>query len=159
MERVNKLISDPVFQEYMDKIAGDEEERAFCRHTLDHALTVARITYAYLLERHSPLSKEVVYGAGLLHDIGRFIEYETGKDHAESGAELAEPLLERATFTPEERKIILRAIREHRKDPGEKLSELGRALALADDWGRNCRSCKAQKGCYKFDPAMLKLIY
>lgn len=159
MERVNKLMRDPAFQEYMNRIAGHEEERAYCRHTFDHALTVARIAYAYLLERHSPMAKEVIYAAALLHDIGRFVEYETGADHAAAGAELAGPLLERAAFAQEEREIIRQAIREHRKGPGDELSVLGRALALADDWGRDCRSCQAQKDCHKFDPALLKLTY
>ena len=37
-----------------------------------------------------------------LHDIGRWRQYETGEDHSIIGAEMAEEILGRAVFSPQE---------------------------------------------------------
>ncbi len=159
MERINQIVNSAFFQESMRKTASYERTRSYCKHGMDHALTVARIAYIYLLERRSSLSKEIIYGAALLHDIGRFVEYETGQDHAEAGARLARPLLEEAGFDEGEIETMVQGIREHRQHGKEGLSPLGEALALADDWGRDCWACESQNDCYKFGPHMLKIEY
>ena len=145
----------------MQKTGTAERERRYCRHGYEHGLAVARIAYAYLLEQGTgELNKEAVYAASLLHDIGRWLEYADGRDHALAGAELAGPLLAQCHFTSQEQGIIVRAIQEHRQDPGnQSLSPLGRALALADDWARDCRNCASQAGCYKFNVDMTRLEY
>lgn len=160
LSRVNKLIDHPLYENYMQKITEAETQRAYCKHGFDHSLAVARIAHAYLLEQGEPsVSKEVIYAAALLHDIGRWVEYETGEDHAQASAALARPILDEGGFKPDEIKIIETGIREHRAHAGENLSVLGRALALADDWARDCRGCEAKKDCYKFSPEMLQIIY
>ncbi|CEO89115.1 HD domain-containing protein [Syntrophaceticus schinkii] len=88
---------------------------------------MSRITYILALESGrffnliednnlsgAQAAKEVVYAAGILHDIGRWRQYETGEDHSVIGAELAAEILERTNFTPQEIRVITRAIREHR---------------------------------------------
>ncbi|MDR3543184.1 MAG: HD domain-containing protein [Desulfosporosinus sp.] len=144
----------------MEKINGLEKERRFCKHSFEHGLSVARVAYAYMLEtREVILPKEVVYAAGFLHDIGRWVEYQTGEDHAEASARLALPLLEACRFSSEDIQVIVQGIREHRRHPGDNLTPLGEALALADDWARDCRHCSAQTLCYKFDDAMKQIMY
>ena len=71
MDRVNRIWRHPVYQEHYKKIQELESERIFCRHTPEHFLDVARLMYIYALEEHLELSKELIYAAALLHDIGR----------------------------------------------------------------------------------------
>lgn len=153
--RVNRIVEHPLFQEYSARNALAETQRRFCRHGFDHGLAVARIAYIVLREEdNTSLSKEIIYAAGVLHDQGRWREYETGEDHADIGSELVKPILKDAGYSPEETEIIVQAIREHRRDPESGLSPLGRALAYADDWARDCRSCRSQASCYKYSQEM-----
>nr|WP_236006098.1 HD domain-containing protein [Paradesulfitobacterium ferrireducens] len=159
MKRVNDLIDHPEFQRHLEKTEEMERERKFCKHGFEHGLAVARIAHAYLLEKGTKPEREVVYAAGLLHDIGRWLEYETGKDHALASAELARPILAACGFSGSEIGIIEQGIREHRLHGQPGLSALGEALALADDWARDCRSCTARADCYKFGDSMLRITY
>ncbi len=160
LPRVNELIDNPVFENYMIKIEEAEKERRYCKHGFDHGLAVARIAHSFLLEQGlTSLSKEVIYAAALLHDIGRWVEYQTGEDHAQVSATLALPILEECGYNSEEIEIIVKAISEHRAHADESLSMLGRALALADDWARDCRQCKAKNGCHKFSERMMQIVY
>jgi Predicted HD superfamily hydrolase len=144
----------------MEKIEVLEKERRFCKHGFEHGLNVARIAYAFILEKGELIiPKEVIYAASFLHDIGRWIEYETGEDHAEVSARLAIPLLEISGFRLEEIQVILQGIREHRRHQEDDLSPLGEALARADDWARDCRHCTAQTQCYKFNQSMKQIMY
>ncbi|SPF54202.1 conserved hypothetical protein [Candidatus Desulfosporosinus infrequens] len=160
MARVNQLLEHEDYNCYMEKISGLEKERRFCKHGFEHGLNVARVAYAYMLETgEAILPKEVVYAAAFLHDIGRWVEYQTGEDHAEVSARLALPLLEVCQYSSEDIQIILQGIREHRRQPGDNLTPLGEALALADDWARDCRHCSAQTQCYKFNYTMKQIMF
>ncbi len=174
MERIDAIVRDSLFRECLEKNRRAEAAREFCKHDLQHFIDVARIAYILLLEsgnlsrfvqenglRGPRAAKEVVYAAGLLHDIARWREYETGEDHAPLGAELAEQILQRAGFSYEEIKVITHAIYEHREQRTQ-MSLLGELLHRADNLSRACHECSAQEKCYKF-PAMetanLVLIY
>jgi len=160
MARVNQLLDHEDYICYMEKINELERERRFCKHGFEHGLSVARIAYSYLLEKGAiSLSKEGIYAAALLHDIGRWVEYQTGEDHAEASARLALPLLETCGFDSEDIRVILEGIREHRRHHDDNLTLLGVALAIADDWSRDCRYCSAQTQCYKFKPTMKQIVY
>ena len=160
MSRVNKLLEHKDYICYMKKIDVLEKERLFCMHGFEHGLNVARIAYAYLLEKGELLlPKESVYAAAFLHDIGRWVEYQTGEDHAEASARLALPLLEACRFSSDDIQVILKGIREHRRHHEENLTLLGAALALADDWARDCRHCSVQAQCYKYNQAMNQVVY
>ena len=160
MSRVNQLLEHEDYISYMKKIDESENERLFCKHGFEHGLNVARIAYAYLLEKGELLLlKEIVYAAAFLHDIGRWVEYETGEDHAEASARLALPLLEACRFRMDDIQVILKGIREHRRHPEDNLTKLGAALALADDWSRDCRQCSVQARCHKYTQAMNQVMY
>lgn len=163
MERVNRIFLDDEYRLYLLKNKALEEGRSFCRHNLEHLLAVARLTYLLLLEKGSRfISKELAYSAGLLHDIGRWKEYQGEGDHAGHSAALAGAILERAGFTPPERELILKAIAQHRRhDPDEHRSPLSEALSKADDLSRLCFSCDAQKDCRNAErrPHRKKLLY
>lgn len=160
MSRVNQLLDHEDLISYMRKIDESEKKRIFCKHGFEHGLNVARIAYAYLLEKGELFfHREIVYAAAFLHDIGRWVEYETGEDHAEASARLALPLLEACRFRMDDIQVILKGIREHRRHPEDNLTILGAALALADDWSRDCRHCTVQTRCYKYNQAMNQVIY
>ncbi|WP_238456513.1 HD domain-containing protein [Desulfotruncus arcticus] len=151
-------MNDNFYRECLERNAAAEINRLFCRHDLQHMLDVARITNMLVLEdarRNIPgkaaLTREIIYAAGLLHDLARWLEYETGEDHAAAGARLAGPVLDRSGFDDREKTIILTAIREHRAGDEESISLLGRYMARADDLSRPCYHCKARAECYKVD--------
>lgn len=174
MERIDAIVRDPLFQECLNKNKKAEEHREFCNHDLQHFVDVARITYILVLESGSlanlieegdldglQSAKEVIYAAGILHDVGRWRQYETGEDHSVIGAELAKEILERADFSHKEIQVIVRAIREHRIHI-EGMSLLGELLSRADNLSRACHECGAKYKCNKFstmETGNLVLIY
>ena len=147
MLRVNKLLADSDFLGYLQKNRDCEASRIYCRHDLTHALDVARIAWILNLEEDQGLDKEVVYAAALVHDIGRWREYETGISHAEASRDLAEDLLTACGFTPAETDAILLAVGGHRSSGGDGLSGL---LYRADKLSRNCPGCASIQTCKKF---------
>jgi hypothetical protein len=92
--------------------------------------------------------KEIIYAAGLVHDMARWVEYETGENHAAAGARMAGEVLGRAGFNSAEQRIITDAIREHRTG-GTEASLLGQYICRADDLARPCSRCAARDDCYK----------
>lgn len=162
MRRVELILNDRSYQEYLSKNARHEVNRRFCRHDFQHLLDVARVTYILLLEAGElgrlveacglagrEVAREVIYAAGLVHDIARWRQYQTGEDHAEAGAELALPLLTGAGFNHGEIGVILAAVREHRTGAA-KSTLLGERLCRADDFSRPCFQCGARAECHKF---------
>lgn len=162
LRKVEQILNDLLYREYLAKNAHYEGERRFCRHDLSHMLDVARIAYMLFLEAGEigrldevhglsgkEAAKELIYAAGLVHDIARWRQYETGEDHAQTGAELAVPLLSRAGFGHGEIEAIAAAVREHRSG-GTKCTLLGDRLCRADDFSRPCFQCKVRGECYKF---------
>ncbi|MGI6404907.1 MAG: HD domain-containing protein [Syntrophaceticus sp.] len=174
MERIDAIVRDPLFQKCLKKNKKAEEDREFCKHDLQHFVAVARITYILMLESGSlsnliedgnltgqQSAKEVIYAAGILHDVGRWRQYETGEDHSLIGAEIAKEISERAGFSQKEIGVICRAIREHRTHT-EGMSLLGELLSRADNLSRACHECSAKDKCYKFsamETGNLVLIY
>ena len=155
MDRVKAIIADREYQDYLALISEAERDRLYCKHDYQHALYVARLSYLIAIEEKIVLSKmkELVYAAGLLHDIGRWQEYSTGTDHCEASADLALPILQRAGYLHHEIESICTAIREHRKP---KDSRIGGLLAVADDLSRDCMGCRGRNSCYKLEQ-MLRL--
>ncbi len=162
MARVEEILEDPDFVEWIAKNNSSETDRPFCRHTFQHLVDVARITYIMMLESGNirsfmeendlnlKLARELIYSAALLHDIGRWKEYATGEDHTVASAEMAEVILKKTGFKDREIRIITMAIREHRRT-AENTSILGRHLCRADDLSRLCSRCQARDQCYKYD--------
>ncbi len=163
MEKVNHILFDEDYRFHLMKNSTLEESRVFCGHDIEHSLAVARLTYLLLLEEGCRfISKEVAYGAGLLHDLGRWKEYEEGGDHALHSAALAGPILEKAGFDASERELIVKAIAHHRrKIPGEHRSPLSTALYRADGLARSCFDCPARNECRGLEkrPHRDRLIY
>lgn len=120
MRRVQKIWEHPLYQENYQKLQEKEADRIYCRHGIDHLLDVARIAYIHNLEESDGYSKAVIYAAALLHDIGRYEQYEWGIPHEKSGERIAREILEDLRedsgmqLFGEEEKFILEAIANHR---------------------------------------------
>ncbi len=154
MDRVNRILRDQRFLEYLLKNKDAEMNRIFCCHDFEHLLATARLSWILILESGNPyISREITYAAALLHDIGRWCEYESSRDHALCSAELAAPILREAGFSESESNFISRAIRQHRSkindlEP-EHRSPLAEALCQADRYSRICFACPSSEECYK----------
>ena len=61
MNRVNAVWQHETYQSCLSKLKAWEEKREFCRHTPEHFLDVARLTWILALEQGIPAKKEIVY--------------------------------------------------------------------------------------------------
>ena len=104
MERVNGILKDPLYRTCLSKIALFERDRIFCGHDMAHFLDVARLAYIFNLEENLGIEKEEIYTAALLHDVGRFVQYEDGTPHQLAGLPFAKELMERYRLTKKKRK-------------------------------------------------------
>jgi len=81
-------------------------------HTLEHVLRVRKL--CLLIGKAEGADLEVLEVAALLHDVGRPREAETGRSHAEIGAEMATSFLSSISFPREKVERVASAIRTHR---------------------------------------------
>ena len=150
MDRVNAIWNHPLYQEYYRRLERMEESRIFCRHQMPHLLDVARIARIRSLEDGMELDADVIYATAILHDIGKSLQYEEKIPHETAGVRIAGEILDsldgEAAFTEEEKRMILTAIRGHRRlrqDP----EPLERLLYESDKASRMCLVCPAERMC------------
>ncbi len=146
MERIDRIVNHPVFRREVDALHTLEADRIFCGHEMGHLLDVARLMWIFRLEEGQSVSKELVYAAALLHDIGRAEQYRSGTHHAKAGAELSEVILCECGFSGEEIDQIRTAILGH-SGAGSSMTPLGRLLYRADKQSRPCYACPAAAEC------------
>ena len=107
MERINLILNHPRYVDYINRIKIHEEERIFCKHDMVHFLDVCRIAenlwlnycissdeFDNMWHISSKTMREYIYAVGLLHDIGRWQEYEEDIRHEVASKELAKSILE-----------------------------------------------------------------
>jgi len=145
MERVNKILFNPQYQEYFHQIQSLEADRKFCGHTMEHFLDVARLSFILTKEAGLEIDKEVIYATAILHDIGRCLEYTKGISHHEGSAIIAREILPTGGFTKEEQATIIAAILAHRK--GQAGNDFPAIFYRADKLSRNCFACTVEKEC------------
>lgn len=150
MERVNAIISAPLYRKYYACLEELEKDRIYCRHQMTHLLDVARIAYIRSMELGLTVEKEVIYAAAVLHDIGKFLQYEKKIPHEIAGEKIAAKILEslpkEKRFSDTEIKMILTAIRGHRK-LRKNPEILEKLLYESDKASRMCFVCPAEKTC------------
>ena len=147
MERINRILNHPLWRESLTEIEKLEKNRIFCRHDTAHFLDVARIAYIENLEKQLDIPKEWIYGAALLHDIGRHLQYTQGIPHEKAGGELAEVILRDCGFGEAARGEILHAIGSHRERETAAAEDLAGILYRADKTSRSCMFCPAAGEC------------
>lgn len=146
MNKINLILNNKIFKDSLKKNEECEKNRKFCYHNIVHFLDVARIAYIINLEKNFKLEKNLIYAASLLHDIGRWRQYEEGIPHHIASAELANIILIQSDFNENEISIILEAIEDHRKK-SVKRSKLSEIIYLSDKLSRNCFMCNSVKEC------------
>ena len=160
MDRIDRIMGHPVFVENLQKNKAAETGRDFCRHDMVHFLDVARIGTIISLERCIPIDRELIYGAALLHDIGKHRQYEEGIPHEQASASIAAGILADCGFTRREMEMVTKAIEAHRDASVAGEKSLKGILYLADKASRPCFSCEAEPECnWKGDKKNLKVRY
>lgn len=147
MEKYQRIIRHNEFLEYINKIKEVEKDRPFCRHGLEHLIDVARIAYIFNLEQNLGFSKDVIYGAALLHDIGKVKQYEEKIPHEITGSVKCEKILFECGYEDKETKMIKTAILHHRKGDDNEKNPLSGILYDADKKSRLCLYCDACREC------------
>lgn len=149
-KRLSFIRRHPLYVSSLHRLEELEKTRIFCRHQTEHLLDVARIAYILNLEGGLGLSRDLIYAAALLHDIGKSRQYEEGIPHETASAALAERILSDMpsdlAFTAEEQLQILTAIRGHRK-PRSGAGPLESLLYKSDKMSRTCFACPAEPEC------------
>lgn len=147
MDRIDRILGCVAFRENLEKNKAAEKDRIFCRHDMAHFLDVARIATIISLEEGLNIDRELIYGAALLHDIGKHRQYSDGIPHEQSGVIIANDILRNCGFNDEEASVIIDAIGSHRDDSVALEASLRGALYRADKASRACFSCAAEGDC------------
>lgn len=150
--RWQRILHNNLFNSILKELEITERERVFCKHGLVHLLDTARIMYIINLEEGLCISKDIIYAAGLLHDIGRLSQYKDGIPHDKAGIPIAKEIMQSCGYTEEEQELILFAISSHRKEAEAKAEPfpkktLADILYKADKRSRACFSCEAADKC------------
>lgn len=148
MKRVNLIFANEEYQHFLKELCFVERNRIFCRHTTEHFFDTARIMYIISLEEKLQISKDIIYAAALLHDIGRVMQYKSQIPHDEASADFATRLLPKCGFSEIETQQIVKAILTHRRYEHDTENVLGELLYRADKLSRLCFCCNASGECY-----------
>lgn len=144
MDRFNSILNDQKYIYYLKINKKFEKERKFCKHNLKHFLDVARIGQIINLEENLGFEKEIIYTTAILHDIGKWVQYENGTPHEIASWEIAKDFLENYKFNKNEIELIKQGILGHRHKKSEGFSKL---IYIADKRSRLCITCKAKDEC------------
>ena len=143
-----RIYEHPLYQKELERIRKFEVDRIFCNHGFDHFMDVARIAYILNLEHNLGISRNIIYAAAILHDIGRAKQYDEGIPHEEAGADLVGIILADCGYSDSDIAVIVDAIRNHRSNHVDNTQNtLGDILYIADKTARQCFDCTAQKEC------------
>lgn len=160
MERVNRILKHGKYLSYLAQCEEAERGRIFCRHHMGHFLDVARLAVILNQTEGYGQERELIYGAALLHDIGRWMQYEDGTPHEKASAILAPEILDDCGFTEQEKDKILKAIGSHRDERVKEEKSLSGLLYRADKMSRPCYCCQAEALCdWKQHKKNLELIW
>lgn len=148
--RLSYIRNHPLYVSSCQRLKELEKDRVFCRHQMSHFLDVARIAYILNLEGNLGFSRDLIYAAALLHDIGKSRQYEVQIPHEIASEKIAVQILSdmppEIAFSIEEQGQILTAIRGHRslRKNAEPLELL---LYRSDKLSRACFACPAEAEC------------
>lgn len=147
MDRIDRILNHNLFKEHLNRNMAAEAERCFCRHDMAHFLDVARIGMILNLKEQQGIDEEIIYAAGLLHDIGKHLQYSSGIPHEQASAEIAPAILRDCGFDEKDTDVIIKAIRSHRDSASASDGGLTGILYRADKASRPCFSCGMEKEC------------
>lgn len=146
-KRIKQILIHPVFLDSLEQLKQTEANRKFCGHGLPHLLDVARIGSLLIHQQELPIPLDWMYAAALLHDIGKYKQYQEGIPHETASAAMAPAILQDCGYGPAETETIIKAIRMHRRLDGQAPGTLEYLLYQADKASRLCFQCAAQAEC------------
>lgn len=159
-DRIQQILYNEKYREHLTRIEVCEADRVFCHHDMAHFLDVARIAMILNQKDGYGLDEELIYAMALLHDIGRWQQYETGEDHAVVSSRMAPAILSECGFLDDEQKRIVSAIATHRQKEVAAQMDLNGLLYRADKLSRPCFFCKQEQNCnWKSDKKNRNLIW
>ena len=171
MKYTEKILEHPGFLEIQKKITQCERERIYCHHEIEHALDVCRMAWIMYLEAHADQrtepsvleeEKDRFYVTGLLHDIGRACQYETGEHHASAGKNIAQQILTEIGYPKDWLEETLCIVGAHHGRDGfsRENDSMGYYIQKADHLSRNCFLCEASDSCkWKDEERNLTILY
>ena len=149
-----RILENRDYKYYLEQINEVEKDRIYCRHGLDHYLAVAKISMLLARECEIDVDEDIVYGAALLHDLGRYdIE---AKNHEDVSCQLAEKILPDCGYEPVKIRVIVDLINSHRGRyfiseiqhlRKTKQLDLNACFRIADQISRKCFECQAVDTC------------
>lgn len=147
MKRINCILNHKKYQQYLAQNEKAEASRQFCLHDMGHFLDVARLAVILNKTEGYGQDKELIYAAALLHDIGRWMQYQDGTPHEQASEALSGEILTDCGFGGSEKRDILRAILDHRNGEVREAKTLSGLLYRADKLSRPCFACKVKNEC------------
>lgn len=145
MDIIEKLKTHPDFITCLEEIEKFEHKRIFCKHDMPHFIEVGKIMEMENEKEDLGYSREVIWAASLLHDLGKSVQYKDETPHHIAGQEIARTILRECDYSDSDIEDICKAIKEHSGfDKKMGLSEL---LRKSDKLSRRCFECKAYKDC------------
>jgi len=149
MQKVNSILSHPLFKQNMIKNEHSESQRRFCKHDIAHSMDVARIACIINIEDELGFSKEVIYAAALLHDITKWQQHLEGIPHNESAILPSKNILRSCDFSDEEISVICDAILNHRDSVKNSKEDnaFSHLIFRADKLSRACYFCRNSDDC------------
>ncbi len=148
MERIDRILNHDLFIEHLEKNKQAEADRSFCRHNIGHFLDVARIALILNYEEQLGISREIIYAAALLHDLGKHLQYEEGIPHEHASAQIAPQILKDCGFDNKETDVIVSAILTHRDEALSSREKFSSLLYRADKLSRACFACERESDCH-----------
>ena len=105
--------------------------------------------------------KDQIYVTGLLHDIGRVAQYETGEHHSEAGMRIAKQLLSEIGYPAEWMSETLQIVGVHhgREEEKDESGTMEYYIRRADHLSRNCFLCEAADSCKWSDEERNQTIF
>lgn len=159
MERVNRILRNAAYREAIRKNEEAEKGRRYCHHDMAHFLDVARIAMLLAQKEQFSVSEELVYAAALVHDMGRYRQYEDKTPHEQASAELADEILRASGFDDKETGVIIDAVRNHRNAAIAKETSLRGLIYRADKLSRACFACPVEDTCdWSADKKNLRIV-
>lgn len=145
MDKIQGILNHPIFEGSLKKIEQLEVDRKYCKHDMKHFTTVAKIMQKINEQEKLAYSVEQIYGAALLHDLGKFIQYETGEAHQYAGLRIAEIIMSDVGYDEADITLIIKGISEH--SGWNQRSGFSELLRRSDKLSRPCYECKVSEQC------------
>lgn len=145
MKNRQQILNHDLYKKYLKEIHELEIGRVFCLHNMEHLVDVENIMYKLNMKYELGYEKKLIYGAALLHDIGKSSQYKDGMEHTIIGAQIATDILRDCNYSKTEIEIISSAIKAH--SGFTETIGFSELLRKADKLSRKCYQCEAVSMC------------